>query len=94
MDVDYDADKGSINRFKHKLSLAFGRHIFDDPAHIIIASFRPIDGEDRYEAVGMVKDRLHTVVYVWRGDRMRFISVRRSNRGEQGNYHRHSGGPE
>lgn len=94
MEIDFDADKDSINRFKHQLSFIFGKRIFDDPTHIVIASFRPVDGEDRYKAIGLVDGKYYTVVYVRRDGRLRFISVRRSNSGEQGNYHSDPGGSE
>ncbi len=49
MDIAYDADKDEINRFKHRLPLAFGARVFDDNDHVIVSSFRPIDGEDRHK---------------------------------------------
>lgn len=91
MDFDYDPEKDAANRAKHGLPLAFGRRAFDDPGHIVLASFRPIDGEDRYKTVGRVDGKLFTAVYVWRGETIRLISVRRSNDGEQRAYHRNSG---
>jgi uncharacterized protein len=91
MIVDYDPDKDEANRIKHGVPLVFGVRVFADEDHVILASFRPIDGEDRYKAVGMVDGRLHTAVHVWRGETIRLISVRRSNDGEQRNYDSHSG---
>jgi uncharacterized DUF497 family protein len=44
--------------------------------------------------VGIVDGKLHTAVYVMRGEAVRLISVRRSNASEQRDYHRHSGRPE
>jgi uncharacterized DUF497 family protein len=82
----YDVRKDAANRAKHGCSLAFGDRIFDDPAHLIIPSIRPQDGEERYKVIGMVEGRLHTVVFVWRDGSPRFISVRRSNSGEEKAY--------
>jgi len=86
----FDPDKDGANRWKHKLSLAFGDSLFLDPRHEIIASIRPIDGEERFKVVGMVGGKLFTAVFVWRDDLPRFISVRRSNSGEERRY-RNSG---
>ena len=86
MEFDFDPAKDEANRFKHGLPLAFGRRVFDDPFHQIVQSFRPIDGENRFKAVGRVEDRLITTVYVWRGERIRLISVRRSNGSERRDY--------
>jgi len=91
MIFDYDPDKDAANRIKHGVPLIFGARLFEDEDQVVLASFRPIDGEDRYKVVGMVGGRLWTAVYVERGETIRLISVRRSNAGEQGSYHRHSG---
>jgi uncharacterized protein len=40
MDFEYDADKDALNRFKHRLPLAFGMRIFDDADHFSVASHR------------------------------------------------------
>lgn len=86
MAFEFDPAKDEANRFKHGLRLAFGKRVFDDPAHTVIPSFRPVDGEDRYKAVGRVEGKLYTVVYVIRGEKTRLISVRRSNGSEQRDY--------
>lgn len=86
MDIEYDADKDEVNRFKHRLPLAFGKRVFDDAMRQIVPSFRPVDGEDRYKVVGIVDGKLHTAVFVWRGGTIRLISVRRSNDSERRDY--------
>lgn len=86
MDETFDPAKDAANRQKHKLSLAFGNSIFEDDDHLIIPSIREIDGEERFKVVGIVGDRLFTGVFVWRNDLPRFISVRRSNKGEERAY--------
>ena len=91
MIFDFDPAKDEANRTKHGVPLLFGVRVFDDPAHVILPSLRPIDGEDRYKAVGMVDGRLWTAIHVWRGETARMISVRRSNSGEQRDYDRDPG---
>ena len=86
--VDFDRAKDAANVAKHGVSLLFGARVFDDPDQVILASYRPVDGEDRYKVVGMVDGRLLTAVHVRRGAIIRMISVRRSNASEQGNYDR------
>lgn len=82
----FDPAKDAANRGKHELPLAFGDRIFEDDGHLIIPSIREIDGEERFKVVGIVGEKLFTGVFVWRGDLPRFISVRRSNRGEERAY--------
>ena len=42
--------------------------------------------KDRYKVIGMVDGKFWTAVHVRRGDTVRFISVRRSNDGEEKQY--------
>lgn len=91
MIVDFDPAKDAANRIKHGVPLAFGKRVFEDAEHVVLAPIRPIDGEDRYKAVGLIDGKLRTAVYVEREDVVRLISVRRSNGGEQGNYDRDPG---
>ncbi len=83
----FDPAKDAANREKHKLPLAFGDRLFEDDNHLILPSTRAIDGEERFKVIGIVGDRVFTGVFVWRDDLPRFISVRRSNTGEERAYH-------
>ena len=83
MKIEFDPAKDAINRDKHGVSLAFGARVFDDVEAVILSSLRPIDGEERFKAVGDVEGATWTAVYVRRGVATRFISVRRSNDGER-----------
>lgn len=82
----FDPAKGQINNAKHGVSLAFGDRIFDDLDNLVVPSIRERDGEERYKVIGLVDDKLFTGVFVWRGQEPRFISVRRSNQGEERAY--------
>lgn len=86
MTARFDPAKDATNRAKHGLPLSFGDRIFEDEDHLIIPSIRPRDGEERFKVVGTVEGRLFTAVFTWRDDLPRFISVRRSNDGEERAY--------
>lgn len=86
MDDRFDPAKDATNREKHGLSLAFGDLIFSDEDHLIIPSIRVEDGEERFKVVGLVGAKLYTGVFVWRSEVARFMSVRRSNSGEERAY--------
>jgi len=87
LDGRFDPEKDRLNREKHNLPLAFGDRIFEDDNHLIIPSIREIDGEERFKVVGVVGEKLFTGIFVWRDDLRRFMSVRRSNKGEERSYH-------
>ncbi len=93
MQIAHDPDKDAANRLKHGVPLAFGARVFEDEDVQLVASHREVDGEDRFKAVGIVDGRLWTAVHVRRDEIIRFVSVRRSNAGEQRDYYSHSGGP-
>lgn len=88
MNCEFDPAKDELNVAKHGVSLQFGSLVFLDDAHLVLASARPIDGEDRFKVIGLVDGKLYTAVHVYRGTVVRFISVRRSNDGEERLYHR------
>ena len=86
MKIEFDATKDRINRAKHGVSLAFGAWVLADYEHLIVAATREGDREERFKAIGEVEGRIYTAVFTWRGDAVRFISVRRSNRNEERAY--------
>jgi hypothetical protein len=87
MIVDVDPAKDEANRVKHGVPLAFGARLFGDPRLAFRPTLRLGDEEERFKAIGMVEGQLWTAIHVWRGGTPRMISVRRSNAGEQREYH-------
>lgn len=85
--ISFDPVKDRVNRAKHGLSLADAVKVFDDDDFLEISTIRAGDGEDRWKAIGLIEGRLHTAIYTWRGETQRFISFRRSNKGEERAYH-------
>ena len=83
VEIEFDLTKDEANHAKHGVSLAFGAVLFGDLDHIVLPSVRPTDGEDRFKVIGMADGRLWTAVHVIRGKVTRFISVRKSNDGEE-----------
>jgi hypothetical protein len=55
-----------------------------------VPTIREQDREERYKAIGLIGDKLWTAIHVYRGDVVRFLSVRRSNNSEQRIYYSHS----
>jgi uncharacterized protein len=86
MRFEFDPEKDDANRGKHGVSLSFGARVFQDADYLLIPTFREEDGEDRYKVIGMVDGTFWTAVHVRHGDTVRFISVRRSNDGEEKQY--------
>ncbi len=86
--IEFDTAKDAANRAKHGIALAFGAQIFDDEDHTFTPTIREGDEEDRFKLIGTVDGKLYTAIHVWRGNAVRFLSVRRSNASEQRDYDR------
>lgn len=86
MEIAFDPDKDRVNRERHGLPLDFGARVFEDANHLVLPTIREGDEEERYKAIGLVAGKLYTAVHVWRGETIRFISVRRSNDHEERAY--------
>lgn len=78
MDVEFHPAKDIANVAKHGVFLAFGIRIWNDVDVLIVPTIRAGDEEERFKAIGRVDGDVWTAVHVYRGDRGRFISGRRS----------------
>lgn len=90
MKIEFETEKDAANITRHGVALAFGAKIFDDHEVLIVPTIREQDREERYKAIGLIGDKLWTAIHVYRGDVVRFLSVRRSNNSEQRSYYSHS----
>jgi len=92
MNVEFDPGKDAANLQKHGVSLRFGARVLSDGDVLIVPTLRAGDEEERFKAINEVDGDLWTAIHVYRGDKVRFISVRRSNAGEQRAYDSDPGG--
>lgn len=61
-------------------------HVFDWETPVIVDRSRHADEEQHFAAIGMLRGKLHTVIFTHRTDDIRIISLRRSNKGEERTY--------
>lgn len=77
MAVEFDPKKDAANRRKHGISLSEGDGVTDDP-FVLTLEDELAQGEQRFIALGRnVFGQLRLVVYTYRGEDVRLISVRR-----------------
>jgi uncharacterized protein len=81
----WDETKRSLNFAKHGIDFS-AIDAFDWQAAILRPDIRFDYGEERWVAVGPIRDRLHVVVYVVRQDGHRLVSLRRAN-SREGRFH-------
>jgi hypothetical protein len=76
--IEFDAGKDAVNRDKHGISLARAADFEFETANISL-DIRRAYAEERYQALGYIRDRLHVLVFTLRNDRVRAISLRKAN---------------
>jgi len=87
MDIEFDPAKNDANTAKHGLAFKDAPQVWLDDHMLVFKHTRAVDQEDRFKALGMIGDRLHTVIYTMRGTTFRIISFRKSNDTEIKLYH-------
>jgi hypothetical protein len=85
VEFTWDARKDRLNRRKHGVSFDTASHVFDDPYHVTTQD-REVNGEPRYQTIGMVGP--HNVLLVAHTDEeetdaIRIISARKATRTER-----------
>lgn len=86
MKFEWDEEKNRENIAKHGLSFADAREIFDAPM-LAAPDTREDYGEDRWVAVGFLKNFVVVVVYTERGeDVVRIISMRKALKHERARF--------
>ena len=85
MHYEFDSVKNESNLDKHGLSLADAED-FEWETAVVCEDTRKQYTEQRFEATGLIGDRLHVMVYCLRGDVVRVISLRKANQREVKRY--------
>lgn len=75
MKFEWDEDKNTINKAKHKISFETAAMVFSDPEYIEMYDFEHSIEEDRFIAIGRVGEILF-VVFTERKETIRLISAR------------------
>ncbi len=79
---EWDDAKNDRNKKKHKIGFE-AIEDFDWSTASVIDRSRAADGERRFATIGWLEGRLFTIIFTWRGDHCRVISLRRSNKNEE-----------
>lgn len=84
---EYDPEKSAANLAKHGIDFEQAQTIWNDDKRITRPTYPGDDGEVRWIVIGVIANKLWTVVMSERGDTVRIISVRRSRDRERKAYH-------
>jgi uncharacterized DUF497 family protein len=85
VEFTWDARKDRLNRQQHCISFDTALHVFDDPYHVTTQD-REVDGEPRWQTIGMIG--AHNVLLVAHTEddetgAIRIISDRKATRTER-----------
>jgi uncharacterized DUF497 family protein len=78
--------QGTSERKKHGVDFRTAAKVFLDP-HVIELDDLDAAGEPRFNAIGLVEDRMLFVTYTVRGEVVRIISARGAEPHEKRKYH-------
>jgi uncharacterized protein len=86
-DFEWDDAKAAHNLAGHGVSFEAARLAFDDAFAVVREDRRQDYGEERFVLLGAVQERLLTVAFTIRGERVRIISARLAEPQERRRYH-------
>jgi hypothetical protein len=84
MEFEWHESKRLANIDKHGIDFLDADIVFGGP--LLVGPAKTVADEVRWLAVGMIDDVYVTVIYTWRGDTVRIISMRSARDGEKQRY--------
>ncbi len=82
---EWDENKRIANLVKHNVDF-FDAERFDWSSAIETIDTRLSYDEERWIALGFIDNRLHVLIYTFRGDNIRLMSLRKANKRERNYY--------
>ena len=86
MEYEWDEAKSAANLRKHRIAFDAVEG-FDWSTALVVADERFDYNEDRWFAIGLIENRLYSITFTIRGDRIRIISLRAAEPRERRLYH-------
>ncbi len=86
MEFEWDEAKSDICLVERGLDFAYATRVFLDPRRLVIQDRRHDYGEDRFQVLGAIEDRVYAIVFTIRGTATRIISARKANEKEIARY--------
>ena len=86
MNCEWDEAKSEACFRERGFDFAYAARAFFDPDRLIQADTRRSYGQERYQLLGKIEQRLFVVAYTPRDDGLRLISARKANQREVRHY--------
>lgn len=87
---EWDEVKSCACAKNRGFDFTYAARIFSNPNRILLADTRYSYGEERYQTIGNIEERLYVVVYTPRHRVIRIISARKANQREIKQYENHT----
>lgn len=84
MESEFDEEKSMTNKTKHGIDFYEAPSLWEDPDRVEIPS--RVVGEKRYLLIGKIEKNHWSLIFTYRGARVRLISVRRARKEEKAIY--------
>ena len=82
MEIEFDPEKNARNVRDRGISFDQAQE-FDWDSALVWSDTRQDYGEERFIALGLIGERLHSLVFTVRGNTVRVINLRKANRREE-----------
>lgn len=82
MEIEYDPDKRAATLLHRGLDMAEAALVFSGPC-LTFPDMRRAYGEERFITLGLLAGRMVVLVWTWRNQVRRVISMRKANEREQ-----------
>ncbi len=86
LEFEWDEAKSHACFVRRGFDFAAATQVFFDPLRIVTPDCRHDYGEDRFQVIGAIGERIFVIVYTMRGMATRIISARKANARETGHY--------
>jgi uncharacterized protein len=86
VEFKWDDAKSDTCYAERGFDFAYALHAFADPNRLVRKDHRWDYGEERFQLLGMIEQRVFVVVYTVRRSAIRIISARKANRREANEY--------
>lgn len=86
MTIKFDWEESKRERTLKERNLDFADAFLFFDGRPVIHQPTPRDGEERWKSTALFEEKFFTVVWMWRDDTMRIISMRRSHEQEERKY--------
>ena len=82
---EYDSSKSLSNEKKHGIQFETAKKVWDD-RNALVAKSKNIIDEDRWIIVGKINDKIWSIIFMIRRNKIRIISARRARKEEVKQY--------